>query len=59
VKNFSFVLWMLFYPLVVTLDSILCKKFLNKEYDESVKAVATFVSLGIYIYVALKLWRIS
>jgi len=55
-EHLDFILWMILYPLSVTLDSYISSKQRKIEglepYDKTVKVLSALTSVGIWIYVA-------
>lgn len=56
-RNFSFVLWMLLWPFLYSIQSFIEKYFLNKSYSDEIELLSTLISFVIWIIVGAKIYE--
>jgi len=60
-NNLPFVLWMLLYPTLDVIERVLVERYTTEkkrnEYDEVTQFVGGLIRLGIYVVIAILLYR--
>lgn len=56
-KNLPFVIWMLGFPLTITIDKFVCEYLIKKTYSDSSEAIALIIFLIIWIVVGKLLYE--
>ena len=54
--NVCFVIWMLGFPLINTIEALVMEKYLRREFSDRTKAMASLLNLVIWFNVAKLLY---
>jgi hypothetical protein len=53
----AFLVWMLGYPLVSLVQTLVYERFLGRTYSEGVRGVAAILDGALWLWVGVLLWR--